>query len=90
VTVSGEGGEAGRDHYCLVDRRLVAVLELAQERPGGDARVPARLLPRDHNGQLKRVGEVERRQLLRRRFDDEQVPMLEGQLEDRVRTALRG
>jgi hypothetical protein len=44
VAVSGESGEAGRDHRSFVDRRLVAFLEVAQQPSRGDARMPARIL----------------------------------------------
>jgi hypothetical protein len=60
MAVSGESGEAGRDHRSFVDRRLVAFLEVVQQPAGGDARVPAWILSRDQHRQLERVSEVER------------------------------
>jgi hypothetical protein len=59
VAVSGEGGEAGRDHRGLVDRPVVAILEVAQQPSRRDARVPTRILSRDQHRQLERIGEVE-------------------------------
>jgi len=60
-----ERGEAGRDQRGLVDRRLVAVLEVAQEPAGGDSRMPARLLARDQQSQLERVRETDPWKLFR-------------------------
>jgi hypothetical protein len=65
-------------------------LEVAQQPAGGDARMPARILARDQDRQLERVGEVERREFPRRRLGDEQVAALECPAEDRIGTALRG
>jgi hypothetical protein len=74
VAVSGESGKAGRDHRSLVDRRLVAFLEVAQQPSRGDARMPSRILSRDQDRQVERVSEVERRELLGCRLCDGQVP----------------
>jgi hypothetical protein len=90
MPISGKGAEAARDHHGLVDRRLVAFLEVARQPSRGDARMPARILPRDQHRQLERILEAERWQLLRRRLGDEQVPVLDCAAEDRVRPALRG
>jgi hypothetical protein len=61
VAVSGESGEAGRDHRCFIDRGLVAFLEVAQQPARGHTRMPARILVRDQDRQLERVLEVKRR-----------------------------
>jgi hypothetical protein len=61
VAVTGESGEAGCDHRTLVDRRLVAALEVTQQPARGDALMPTRILARDQDRQLERVAEVERR-----------------------------
>jgi hypothetical protein len=68
----------------------VAVLEVAEQPARRDARMPARILARDQDRQLKGVDEVERRELLCRRLRDQQVSMLKRPLEDRIGTALRG
>jgi hypothetical protein len=65
VAVAGERGEARRDHHSLVDRRLVALLEVAQEPAGRDPGVPARILAGDQERQLERVDKAERRELRR-------------------------
>jgi hypothetical protein len=61
VAVSGEGGEAGRDHRGFLHRRLVAVLELAQQPASRDAWMPARILAGNQDRQLEGIGEAERR-----------------------------
>jgi hypothetical protein len=71
VAVAGKSREAGRDHRRFLDRRTVALFEVAEQPSCGHARVPVRLLPRDQHGQVERVGQVERRLLLRRRLGDE-------------------
>ena len=58
VAVSGERGEARRNHRRLVDRRVVDLLQVPQQPAGGHAWVPARFFPRDQRRQLERVGEV--------------------------------
>jgi hypothetical protein len=45
----------------------------------------ARILAGDQDRELERVGQVERRQLFRDRFCDDQVPALQGSPEDRQR-----
>jgi hypothetical protein len=45
--------------------------------------MPARFLSRDQHRQLERVGEVERRKLLRGRLGDDEVASLERSAEDR-------
>jgi hypothetical protein len=47
--VPGEGGQAGRDHRGLVDRRVVTILEVAQQPSRRDARMPARILACDQD-----------------------------------------
>jgi hypothetical protein len=49
MTISGQSGEAGCDQRSLVDRRVVAFLEVAQQPSRGDARMPARILARDQD-----------------------------------------
>ena len=56
--------------------------EVAQQPSCGHAWVPAWILLRYQHRQLERVFEAERRQLLRRRLGDEQIPMLECAAED--------
>jgi hypothetical protein len=61
VAVSDKSGKEGRDHRGLIDRRLVASLEVAEQPSRRDARMPARIFTRDQNRELERVGQVERR-----------------------------
>jgi hypothetical protein len=61
VAVAGKGGEAGRDHRCLVDRDAIGFLEVAQQPARSHTRMPARILVRDQDRQVERVVEVERR-----------------------------
>lgn len=90
MPVSREGGEARGSDRGLVDRRVVDFLKVAQQPSRSYARVPARIIAGDQDRELERVLEAERRQLLRRRFGDEQVLALDCAAEDRVGTALRG
>jgi len=90
VAVAGQGGQAGRDHRGLVDRRLVDFLEVAQQPARSHTRMPARILSRDQDRQVERVLEAERRQLFRRRLGDEQVPALYRSVENGPGLPLRG
>jgi hypothetical protein len=58
--------ETGRSQYCLVDRCVGMLLEHALEPPSRDPRVPARILPCDQHGQLKRVEQTQLRQFFGR------------------------
>jgi hypothetical protein len=82
VAVSSKSGKTCGDHRSLVDRRPVTFLEIAQQPARGYARMPARILPRDQDCQLECVSQVERRQFLRYRLCDGQVPALQSPLED--------
>jgi hypothetical protein len=89
VAVSGERSEARSDHRSFVDRRVVAFLEIAQQPARRDERLPARILARDQQRQLERLGEADPSDLLRRRLRDEQVPALERSTKDCPWVALR-
>jgi hypothetical protein len=82
VAVAGEGSETGGDHRGLLDRCVVALLEVAQQPTRRDPRMPALILPRDEHGQLKRIREVKRWKFLRRGLGDDQVPTVEGSAKD--------
>jgi hypothetical protein len=49
VAVAVKGGEAGRSHCGLVDRRVAALLEVAQQPARCHARMPARILASDQD-----------------------------------------
>jgi hypothetical protein len=61
VTVAGQSGEAGRDHRSFIDRRVVDLLEVAQQPSRRDARMPAWSLTRYQHRQVERADEAERR-----------------------------
>jgi hypothetical protein len=72
VAISGESGEAGYDHRCLLDHRLT-LLEAAQQPPRREPRMPARILPCDQQRQLEGLAEAQPADLLRGRLRDEQA-----------------
>ena len=87
---TSERYEARRGQRGLFDSRVRILLEVAEQPPGRDPRMPTRVFPRDEDRQLERVDQDELRQILRRRKRHEHVAALERPLEDRVRMALRG
>jgi len=64
--VAGQSGKTRSGQRGLVDRRLGVLLEVAQEPPGRDARVPTRILAGDQERELERLGEGEPADLLLR------------------------
>jgi hypothetical protein len=58
VEIAAESREAGCSHRGLGDRRRRALLEVAQQPAGRDARVPARLLPPDQQRSLDTEGRL--------------------------------
>ena len=90
MTIAGESGETRSDHRRLLDRRFVALLEVAQQPACRDARMPARILACDQDRQLESIGEVERRELLGGRLGNEQVAVFERPAKYRPWVPLRG
>jgi hypothetical protein len=66
VPVSGEGGKARRDHPSFVDRHVERFVEVAAKPASRDPRVPTRILLRDQQRELERLGEGEPADLLLR------------------------
>jgi hypothetical protein len=64
------------------------LLEVAKQPSRRDSRMPARSLPGDQCRQLERLDEADVADLLRSRFSDEQVFVLERPLEDGAWVAL--
>jgi hypothetical protein len=72
------------------DRRLRIFFQVALQPAGCDPWMAARVFSRDQKRQLERVFEAELRQLPRRGQGGDDVAALDGSLEDRMGTALRG
>jgi len=90
VVPSAERGQRSRGKRRVADRRLVVLLEPAQQPARRDARVPVRILERDQGRELEQLAERRPAELAERRLGDEEVAALERPLEDRSRMALRG
>jgi len=63
VEVGAESREAGCSHRGLGDRRLGPLLEVAQEPPRRYPWMPARLLARNQERELERIGEADARKV---------------------------
>ena len=90
MPVTAECDEACGHEGGVVDRRLVAHLQIAQQPPRSDSRVATRLSLGDQDRQLEQLGERRTAERAERRLRDRQVAAFDRPLEDRPRLALRG
>jgi hypothetical protein len=90
VSVTAERHEARRHERGLVDRRLIASLQIAEQPPGRDTCVPFRFSLRDQDRQLEQLGKRRPAEGPERRLGDQQVPAFDRSLKGRPRMALRG
>ena len=89
VTVSAKRDEARGDERRVVDRRLIAELEVALEPSRPDARVPLRLLLGDQDRQLEQLGEGRPAERAERRLGHLKVLTLDRPVENRPWMTLR-
>ena len=89
MTVSAKRDEARGDERRVVDRRLIAELEVALEPSRRDARVPLRLLLGDQDRQLEQLGEGRPAERAKCRLGHLKVLTLDRPVENRPWMTLR-
>jgi hypothetical protein len=61
VTIAAERAEGNGHHRCLLNRRVVVLLEVTLKPARRDPRMPARVLPRDQDRELEGLLEADAR-----------------------------
>src|SRR4051812_45869212 len=89
MAITAEREEATRHHRGVVDRRIGADLEVAEEPPCRDACMAARVTLGDQDGQLEKLAERRSPEFAQHRFGDEEVAALDRTVERCSRMSLR-